>query len=486
MKTKLLIIFRSFSFFGLAILSTNLNATPQNQLDSYYNGMSNTTQPGSYTTQQRGVFFGGRYTEKQPIVSTNLVDIRLPSVTSGCGGIDAFGGSFSFINADQLIATMRAVASNAKGYAFSIALNEMCPDCMTQISKLQDSLQKMNAHMADSCQLAQGITLDVAGALGAKNLSAAQQQMISSDPIATEFSSIYKDAASVWEDTEGAAKKIFSRMDAANPQGAAALTKGAMLYRMMASKSGGIKPFVADADSETMEVLLSLFGSPLILTDGDDVKNDYLPPLMSTQVLIDAFIGNPDGTPTKLSIYDCSLTDPVDTNKTLCLIHPTDPKKDVNYVGLMPKFRNALINYRNQIATGVADTTTPQDKNAMVNIGHQYLARVATLSRCKGGATLAQGFIDDTLDSVVLDAVTSVFSRSITSMKHLTTLEKGNHEDQIDKTIKDVNDSWDKTISNMRSKIGSSNDIRYAFKDYMQKCDMTPVEAIPDSKKSSQ
>ncbi len=52
-----------------------------------------------------------------------------PSFSAGCGGIDLFGGSFSFINMNQFVDLMRAVASNAAGYAFQLAINAMCPDC---------------------------------------------------------------------------------------------------------------------------------------------------------------------------------------------------------------------------------------------------------------------------------------------------------------------------------------------------------------------
>ncbi|MDN4704685.1 conjugal transfer protein TraH [Vibrio parahaemolyticus] len=44
----------------------------------------------------------------------NLVSFTPPSWKAGCGGVDMFGGSFSFINAEQLVTMMRAVAANAK------------------------------------------------------------------------------------------------------------------------------------------------------------------------------------------------------------------------------------------------------------------------------------------------------------------------------------------------------------------------------------
>ena len=38
---------------------------------------------------------------------------------------------------NQFVDLMRAVASNAAGYAFQLAINAMCPDCGNTMSDLQ-------------------------------------------------------------------------------------------------------------------------------------------------------------------------------------------------------------------------------------------------------------------------------------------------------------------------------------------------------------
>lgn len=97
----------------------------QSEMDRLFNEMSNTTLPGVHESQRRGVFTGGRYTVKSRIYEQNLVSFTPPSWKAGCGGVDMFGGSFSFINAEQLVTMMRAVAANAKGYAFQLALDNV-------------------------------------------------------------------------------------------------------------------------------------------------------------------------------------------------------------------------------------------------------------------------------------------------------------------------------------------------------------------------
>ena len=104
-------------------LSGGANATMQEKMNKLFGDMSNTTSPGQFNTQRRGVLSGGSMMVRSPVVDTTLINISLPHASGGCGGMDMFAGSVSFINADQFIALLRAIAANAKGYAFQIAMN---------------------------------------------------------------------------------------------------------------------------------------------------------------------------------------------------------------------------------------------------------------------------------------------------------------------------------------------------------------------------
>ncbi len=151
---------------AMAVILTSCSANialadmPSELQDAWDNGWvagANATAPGSYETISRGVYYGGSMTVKSRIVNANLVNFTPPSWKAGCGGISLFGGSFSFINADQFIALMKAVASNAAGYAFQLALSNACPSCASWIETLQKKIQKLNQMFRNSCQMAKGI-----------------------------------------------------------------------------------------------------------------------------------------------------------------------------------------------------------------------------------------------------------------------------------------------------------------------------------------
>ena len=68
-----------------------------------------------------------------------------PGYRSGCGGIDLFSGGFSFINSDQLVGLLKNVMNNAKGYAFTLALEAATPQLANVIKYLQEQAAKINA-----------------------------------------------------------------------------------------------------------------------------------------------------------------------------------------------------------------------------------------------------------------------------------------------------------------------------------------------------
>ena len=75
----------------------------QTKMDTVFGSMSNVTKPGVFETQRRGVLSGGSVYVRNPVMNTQLINFQPPSWNASCGGIDFFGGSFSFINADQFV-----------------------------------------------------------------------------------------------------------------------------------------------------------------------------------------------------------------------------------------------------------------------------------------------------------------------------------------------------------------------------------------------
>ena len=136
------------------VLSQNLG----NDLQNFWNrtgGGINVTRPQAYQGQAGGfVTMGSLYMRTRPR-NANIAHIQLPSVRAGCGGIDIFGGSFSFISKEEMIYLMQAIMQNAAGFAFELALESLSPAIAEQVSKLRALLQEVNAMNINSCEAGQ-------------------------------------------------------------------------------------------------------------------------------------------------------------------------------------------------------------------------------------------------------------------------------------------------------------------------------------------
>ena len=144
---------------GLMIF-VSVRADIESDLNSYFNKLgyeSNVTTPSAYNGQAAGYYSGGGVVMRSGTQNIQLMHIDLPSIKAGCGGIDIFGGGFSFISKDAIVTFMRKVMNNAQGYAMNLALETMTPQIAHTLKWAQNVAQEINAMNINSCEVAQGI-----------------------------------------------------------------------------------------------------------------------------------------------------------------------------------------------------------------------------------------------------------------------------------------------------------------------------------------
>lgn len=138
-------------------------------LDGFFNQLgyhTNVSDPSAYKGQAAHYYNGGSLYVRSPINNAQLVSATVPSVSMGCGGIDAFMGGFSHINSDQLVQFGKAVIANSTPFAVDLALQTWAP----QIKQIRDNLQsiadKWLNQSINSCETAQAAVSGLAGAFG--------------------------------------------------------------------------------------------------------------------------------------------------------------------------------------------------------------------------------------------------------------------------------------------------------------------------------
>lgn len=137
-----------------------VHANVGSALNSFFNDMgaaANATGPVAYQGQSAGYYSGGNIWTRFPQRSVNPVNLQLPSVKAGCGGIDVFSGSFSFINSDEIVAMLKATANNALGFAFQLAIKAISPQISATIEEMAQKAQQMNQFNMNSCETAQNL-----------------------------------------------------------------------------------------------------------------------------------------------------------------------------------------------------------------------------------------------------------------------------------------------------------------------------------------
>lgn len=144
----------------MLFISTAVSADVNGDLNNFFGKLgfeSNTTMPHAWQGQAAGYASGGSLYMRTAVKQVQLVSMQVPSLNSGCGGIDAYLGAFSHINGEQLQRFVKQIMGNAAGYFFDLALQTTVPEMKQAKDFLQKIASDINSMNMSSCQAAQGI-----------------------------------------------------------------------------------------------------------------------------------------------------------------------------------------------------------------------------------------------------------------------------------------------------------------------------------------
>lgn len=124
---------------------------------------ANVTAPQAIASQSVTGFAGGGLTWRVPNKNFQPFQISPPSLKMGCNGIDAFLGSYSFVNMDQFVTALRNFGQAAVGYFFELALRTMAPEIAVTLDVINDIAMRVNSMTVNNCQAAKAAVDAVAG-----------------------------------------------------------------------------------------------------------------------------------------------------------------------------------------------------------------------------------------------------------------------------------------------------------------------------------
>ncbi len=115
--------------------------------------MSTSNRPGVIDDQLGGYMTGGSLHTRNSISDENLVNIQLPSLNMGCGGIDLHTGGLGYINSSNLEKLMKNIGSSAASYGAMLTVKTISPQVADVLSQLESMARFLNSQNINSCQM---------------------------------------------------------------------------------------------------------------------------------------------------------------------------------------------------------------------------------------------------------------------------------------------------------------------------------------------
>lgn len=280
------------TFFALSwAFSFQSSAMGMQELFDSVNSYGNVSNPAAIQGQTMNMYTGGSMFMRTPKRTYNMASVSVPSWSAGCGGIDLFMGGFSFINKDQFVAMLKNIGSNALGYGFKLALQNLCPTCDNVMQALQATANQINRLNIDSCEAAKGIVNASAPASWDKGRQNSAMNW-------GVFTNVFENITDAWTSTknnESKANDTLNRVASAKPEAKDDLPRGNVVWKAL-KKLDGI-------DDEQRMVLMSMIGTSIFNTTDGNRDPIFLP---STNITVEELVGARDVSDVlRLPIYRC-------------------------------------------------------------------------------------------------------------------------------------------------------------------------------------
>ena len=279
----------------------DINTSLQNMFNGW--GTASATRPGAYNSQAQGSLMGGSLSMRVPNQTFNLVNVAPPRFKAGCQGIDLYLGSISFPSLSRFTDLLQQMGTaGVAGFAFQLALMELCQPCENIISKLEAAARMINsAGRLNPCQAGQEFAKYVKG-----------------QP--NQVDNVVNSVGQTWQNVKeasGAISDIWADRDTTKNQStadaAAALAgspddiRGNLVYQSLTNSGWG---------PDDARMIMSVLGTVVV---NDTGVPSYYPPVIRLEDLV-----VPRAGVDSIEVYSCD-------EPTLCL-NPTEGP-DTTYDG---------------------------------------------------------------------------------------------------------------------------------------------------------
>lgn len=353
--------------------------------------LGNVTSPGAFRGQAMNLYTGGSLMMRTPGRNYPLVNVQLPSLRAGCGGIDLYGGAFSFINKQQFISLLQNIGANAVGYAFKLALQSISPDIDKLLTELQDQINKINAMNINSCEAAQALVNGVVGEFdnsvqsGCANIS--------------QYLGTVADRAEARLTCETNAPSVVKTAAGSGDPNVRNVTfvKGNVTWIALNQVGGAIS-------QQEKEIIMSVIGTVILYPPADDgsgASPRYVEPTITG--LRDLLLGNADS----------ATQGNVDVDVYVC-DEPTDCLNPTRTTVSVKPFTQLVTERLRRMSDNIVNRT-PQasDDIGFINNTSEPVYRMLAVANAVPGSGTAETLIETYKDVIALDYAETFLNRSL-------------------------------------------------------------------------
>lgn len=123
---------------------------------------STSVSSGGYQNQQRGFYSAGGFSGRYRMTNDFLVTASPPRLEVGCGGIDLFGGGFTYLDPEYLVEKFERIIQAAPAFAFDLAMTQYCQVCKDSMNTLTAITDQLNSIQLNDCRMSKRLVTAVA------------------------------------------------------------------------------------------------------------------------------------------------------------------------------------------------------------------------------------------------------------------------------------------------------------------------------------
>ncbi len=361
----------------------------------------NVTTPQAISSQSVVGMSGGGLSWRVPSKNFQPFQITPPSLKSGCGGIDAYLGAYSFPNKQAFVEALRNFGQAAIGYFFELALRTMAPEIAVTLDVINDLATRVNQFSMNSCNAAKQAVDSIAGTWMRTNARDASGYARSVGQFLDQFDADYGidgNGAKIMENkylqNYGKPRSELTSADAGK-----SLPGYVNVLRYALDHSNA-----STLDEPEKELIMSLVGPTLILRPGTANDGTEAPEVGSVAKTIDfkQLVGEhvlTVGPTAMLSVVKCdSLPE--------CL-YPTTTNQVVQTFS--QRAMAAITRIRSNVSTNTSGTNLTADHKLVLKMSSVPIYRAAAMAESSGVAAIVAGqLVYDLADYAALDAASNM------------------------------------------------------------------------------